>query len=77
MSIYNPSHAVFMNGQLKHIQVGITRSNRQRHVVRELQLTSFDDSNSAREEAAATTRRREVELRSRKWDLGDQQQHHQ
>jgi hypothetical protein len=59
MSTYNPSRAVFTNAQLKHIQVGITRSNRQRHVVRELQLTSFDDSNSARREAAAT-RRREV-----------------
>jgi hypothetical protein len=47
-----------MNAQLKHIQVGITRNNR---VVRELQLTSFDDSNSARREAAATTiTRREV-----------------
>ncbi|KAH8968837.1 hypothetical protein BDL97_02G002900 [Sphagnum fallax] len=53
-STYNPSRAVFMNAQLKHIQVGITRNNR---VVRELQLTSFDDSNSARREAAATTKR--------------------
>ncbi len=54
MSTYNPSRAVFMNAQLKHIRVGITRNNR---VVREFQLTSFDDSNSARREAAATTRR--------------------
>ncbi len=53
----NPSRAVFMNGQLKHIQVGITRNSR---VVRELPLTSFDDSKSARREAAATTTRREV-----------------
>jgi hypothetical protein len=49
-----------MNGQLKHIQVGITRNNR---VARELQLTSFDDSNSARREPAATTTRREVRAR--------------
>jgi 9-cis-epoxycarotenoid dioxygenase len=53
-----------MNAQLKNIQVGITRNNR---VVRELQLTSFDDSNSARSEAATTTR---TEVRAQIAEVG-------
>jgi hypothetical protein len=64
MSNYNPSRAVLMNAQLKNIQVGITRNNR---VVRELQLKSFDDSNSARCEAATTTR---TEVRARIAEVG-------